>query len=168
MKTVTRALAALFLIGIAALVGAGAQPGGAGFVTVRADAPKTAAPGKAFTLSVVIAVASPFHIQADKTREGYIPTEVKVGGARGITAGGASFPTPKMETIAGEELPTFAGKVTVKIPVRVAASVRPGRYTLPVTVKYQGCNETSCFPPAEAKAKAVITVAAMKPAPGRK
>ena len=37
---------------------------------------------------------------------------------------------------------------------------KPGKYTLPFSLKYQGCNEQACFPPATIAAKTIVAVSA--------
>lgn len=137
---------------------AGAQPGGKKFVSASATAPKTVAPGKPFTVTIALNIDKPYHIQANKTKEGYIPTTVEVGPVSGFKVSKIAFPKPVEGNIAGEKLPVFEGKIAIKVTLTPDKTVKPGKVTLPITVKYQGCTDVTCFPPSKVEAKANITV----------
>lgn len=136
-----------------------AQFGPPKFVKVSATAPKTVVAGKPFVLTVNVTVDKPYHIQANKTKEGYIPTVVEVG-APGFTVGKIVYPKSQQATMGHEKLDVYAGSVAIKVTLTPDKTVKAGKASLPVTVKYQGCNDQSCFPPTKAVTNAAVTVKA--------
>lgn len=160
MQRQMRALALLILSAgmILCATLAWGQFGAKKFVRVEATAPKTVVPGQAFTVVVTLDIEKPYHIQADKTPEGFIPTAVTVGPVNGFKVGSVLYPKPVQATIAGTPLPVFEGRIQVRITVTPDRSVRPGRVNLPITVRYQGCTETTCFPPGKAETRVEVTV----------
>jgi thioredoxin:protein disulfide reductase len=159
---------AAWLIVVACLVGVGsraawAQPGAQKFVQATATAPKAVTPGKPFTVTIALNIDKPYHIQADKTKEGYIPTTVEVGQVPGFKVNKIVFPKAEEGNVAGEKLPVFEGKIAIKVTLTPDKTVKPGKVTLPITVKYQGCTDVTCFPPGKVEAKAEVNVGPSKP-----
>ena len=146
------ALAATVLC-VAALT-ARAQEGAAKTVTVTASAPKAVA-GKPFTLTVSIAVEKPYHIQGNPTKEGYIATTLTVGSTPGVKVGKITYPKAIEEKIAGDTLQVYEGAVAIKAQV---TATRAGKINLPVTIRYQACNDRACFPPTNVTATATVVV----------
>jgi hypothetical protein len=128
------------------------------FLKAAAAAPKSVEPGKTFTLTIAVTVDTPYHIQANPTKEGYIATELEVGAVKGFKVGKVTYPKALETKIGGETLPVYEGKVEIKAEVTPEKSLKPGKVTLPLTLKYQGCNEKACFPPATTKLQAVVNV----------
>ena len=58
----------------------------------------------------------------------------------------------------GEKLAVYEGTVRITANMTADKAAKPGKYTLPVTLKYQGCDQQKCFPPTSFAAKATITV----------
>ena len=154
----------LAAIAVLAVVGAGgagvvtalAQLAPPQFVKASASAPKSAVPGKPFTLVVTITVDQPYHIQANPPAPNYIPTVVDVGAVKGFKVGKAVYPAAKKAAFGGTMLPVYEKTVQVKTLVTPAANARPGKYRLPITVHFQGCNEKTCYPPSSVSTQATI------------
>jgi hypothetical protein len=161
------ALLALTLLALTALTGrAHAQLNTPKFLKATAVAPATVTPGKPFDLAVTLTIAAPYHIQANPTTEGYIPTEVKVGTVKGLTAGKPVYPKGMPVTISGDKLSVYEGAVKVMLSITPDKALKPGKITLPVTIHYQGCNDQACFPPTDTQVTVVLTIG--KPAASKK
>lgn len=128
------------------------------FLKAAPTAPKSVQAGKAFTVSVAVTIDAPYHIQGNPSKEGYIATEMEVGPVKGFKVDKVVYPKPAITTFSGEKLPVYAGKVAIKVDVTAEKDVKPGKYTLPITIKYQGCDDQKCFPPTTLAAKAIIAV----------
>ena len=107
--------------------------------------------GKPFELTVKLTVKDHFHIQAADAKEPYIPTEVKITGPAGYTFGKPVFPPSTTATVAGDTIPVYEGEIEVKVPVTPPAGAS-GKPDLKVEVRYQACDDKSCFPPTSVKA----------------
>jgi hypothetical protein len=136
-----------------------AQLGAPRFVKIAPSTPKTVHTGKPFTISVAVTVDSPYHIQGNPSKEGYIATELEVGPAKGFKVDKVVYPKAMETSFSGERLPVYEGKVVMKTEVTADKTTRPGKYVLPITLNYQGCDEQKCFPPTTVSAKATVTVA---------
>jgi thiol:disulfide interchange protein DsbD len=128
------------------------------FLKATVAAPKSVIPGKAFTVTITLNVSSPYHIQGNPPGKDYIATAVSVAAPKGFTADKAVYPKASEMTFSGEKIPVFTGKLFITVQVTADRSVKPGSVTLPVTVSYQGCNDTSCFPPAKVTSETRVTV----------
>jgi hypothetical protein len=159
MKPITRALSALLLPVLLAVASAvTAQFSAPKFLKATPTAPKSVQAGKPFTISVAVTIDSPYHIQGNPSKEGYIATELEVGHLKGFKMDKVTYPKPTETTMGGEKLPVYAGKLNIKADVTPDKAVKPGKYSLPITVKYQGCDDQKCFPPATLTTKAIVTV----------
>ncbi|HXG25113.1 MAG TPA: protein-disulfide reductase DsbD domain-containing protein [Chthonomonadales bacterium] len=130
------------------------------YVTASA-ASVQAQPGKTFTLIVTLDIQSGYHIQANNAKDPYIPTRVELTAPRGFKVGTPVFPRSKKAEVAGELLDVFEGQIAVRIPITPPASAK-GRYSLPVKVRYQACNDRSCFPPTDTSVNAEIVIGPAK------
>lgn len=123
--------------------------------------PGSVARGGHGTLTMTVAVPAGYHVNANKIADPYlIPTVLSVKPASGITLGAPKYPKPASVTnpAGGANLMVYTGKVTILVPFTVSKSAKPGRTSLDSTLKYQMCNDKSCFPPASAVVKSAVTV----------
>ncbi len=146
--------------GICFQTSAAAQFGAPKFLKASASSPAPVVPGKSFTVVIALTVDAPYHIQANKTKEGYIPTVVELGPIPGLKVVGITYPKSVDTKIGGDTLPVYEGKVQIKVVMSAAKTLKPGKLILPFSVKYQGCNATSCYPPSTVKGEAALTVKA--------
>jgi len=156
------AMVVLTLAGMIALSGSRAQAqfSAPKFLKATARAPKTVVPGKPFTVTVSITVDKPYHIQANPPKADYIATVVDFSGAKGFKVGKITYPHAKQAQIGSETLPVYEGTVQVKAALTAEKGVKPGRVTLPITVKFQGCNDKTCYPPSKIATQTAVTVRA--------
>lgn len=135
-----------------------AQFGPPKFVKAAPSVPRTVSAGKPFTIVVNISIDTPYHIQANSVKDPYIPTELRLTETKGFHLDKVTYPKPIVTTMSGERIAVFEGKVVIKADVTADKSLKPGKYTLPVVLKFQGCNEQACFPPATLDLKSSVTV----------
>jgi thiol:disulfide interchange protein DsbD len=163
-RVYNRLMAATLLVTALAVGMAGlrtqAQPKAPKFLTVTASAPKTAPVGKPFTILVSLAIEEKYHLQGHDAKDPDVPTVVTLGQTKGFKPGKVVYPASVVKAFTGVKSPVYENKVEIKVPVTVDATVKPGKYTLPVTVSYQGCNEHSCYPPDKATVQVSVTVSA--------
>jgi thiol:disulfide interchange protein DsbD len=121
-------------------------------------------PGDEAVLAVVVHVPTGWHInvsQGQWAREhagasaaagDFEPIFTQVAAGKlptGVTMGPVQYPQPVMLKVAYVRgaFPALTGTVRVYVPLRVAASVRPGRYAVELGLTYQACNEKVCLQP---------------------
>ncbi len=125
---------------------------------VKVTAAKSVAttPHKPFTLDISLTIEKPYHIQANPPKQDYVATVVQVGPVPGLQVGKITYPAATQAQIGGETIPVYEGTVSVKAQI-VAAHA--GIYKVPITVKYQACNDKFCYPPTSVKTDVLLTVA---------
>lgn len=119
-------------------------------------------PGQKAKLAVVLRVKKGWHVNANKPNEDFlIPTVVTLKPAPGITLGKPAYPKAKELKVAfsPESLAVYEGEVPVLLDIAVAKNVKPGQVTLKGEVKYQPCDDTSCFAPATKPFTVTIRIA---------
>lgn len=156
-------LAALFTLLAPATPAPAAQPPTGG-VTVRALPQFTEArAGDRFAIAVQFTFADNLHIWPNqpvipKELEGLeaIPTLIELGKPAlpatvrvGLNAGQWPKPESLEVNFTGSPVALLSYKkpTTVFVPVAIDAAHPPGPLSIPLTVSYQACNDTSCFPP---------------------
>jgi DsbC/DsbD-like thiol-disulfide interchange protein len=155
-----------FLLAAASLVLAGTA--GAQLRGVKAEvAPLVEADGAhaGSDARVAIRVTLPngFHVQSNKPRDpNLIPTTLNVSAPAGITVAEIAFP-PTVETkLAGvaEPLDVFERSFTIGVRLTVSSTVAPGDIKVPARLRYQACDDTTCFAPTTADVEWPLRVVA--------
>ncbi len=104
-----------------------------------------------------------YHVQSDKPRDpNLIPTVLTVDVPEGVTVAEIVYP-PTVETkLVGvnEPLAVFERTFAIGVRLHVANTVAPGELKLPVQLRYQACNDTTCFAPTTATAEWILHVVA--------
>jgi thiol:disulfide interchange protein DsbD len=116
--------------------------------------------GKEGELVIPAAVLKGHHIQANPaTLPNLIPTELSLETLEGIEVKPTVYPKSKPWRLAsaGKEIQTFDGKVEFKVGV-VAKNVKPGKYELKGSLRYQACDEKNCFFPSTVPVTVPLTV----------
>ncbi|HEX7009677.1 MAG TPA: protein-disulfide reductase DsbD domain-containing protein [Phycisphaeraceae bacterium] len=124
-----------------------------------------AKPGDQRALALVLNIREGFHINPDSTQvaPGLIPTTVQVEQAPpSLRLGPLQWPAPHTITVnyTGEpqSIPVYEGRVIVYVPVTVddAASAEPA--PLRLGVRYQACNDRTCWPPRTQSIETALTI----------
>ncbi len=110
-------------------------------------------PGTESRLSLKVRLPNNVHMQSDKPRDPLlIPTVLTVDLPKGMTLAGISYPKATDLTQQGQKEPlaVFEHEFTIAIRLKLAADVAPGALTLAGHLRYQACDDTTCFPPQKA------------------
>ena len=111
--------------------------------------PKSVVAGSRLTITVSLNIAPGFHgYQNPPAQESEIPVAVKVDGKE-FKVLKVAYPPGIDANVAGGQDATKAYEGLVKIPVTLLVPAKVGVKNLKVTVSYQLCDESSCFPPDE-------------------
>jgi hypothetical protein len=125
--------------------------GGPKFATTSVHiSPAAAKPGSSVKLVLAIDIAAGYHINSVKPHDpDLIATDVSVSSVPGLNIGTPVYPIAKTLKEAGSSTPlsVYIGQANIIVPIAVPASTKPGKYLVPVTLTYQGCDSNSCFPP---------------------
>ncbi len=136
------------------------SPGKANVAAVSASVtPAHVGQGGKGVLTVTLAVAPQFHVNAHKTSDpDLIATDFAPMAMAGVTFGAARYPAPHMLTLDGKPAPVYVGRTTILVPFTLSKTARMGTMPLGGQLTYQGCNAESCFPPKTVAVKASLSI----------
>jgi|LakMenEpi03Aug12_release.lakeMendotaPanAssembly.Ray.scaffolds.fasta_scaffold48850_5 hypothetical protein len=100
------------------------------------------------------------HIQANPaTLPNLIATELNVEALKGLEVKSPVYPPSKpwKLTNTGKVIQTYDGDLEIKIAL-AAKDLKPGKYELKGSLRYQACNEKNCFFPTSAPITIPVTV----------
>lgn len=149
-----RFLSVLLLVGI--LVEAGfaqfAPPKDALSIQVSASV-KQISPGKPFDVIITLNIRPPYHVNANPASERFlIPTAVTMQPTSGITFASPRYPKGHLREFAftsGKKIAVYEGKTVIRIKATPDRGLKAGEITLRGKVRYQACDEKSCYPPGD-------------------
>jgi thiol:disulfide interchange protein DsbD len=115
------------------------------------------------TLRVALEVSLPegFHVQSNRPRDpSLIPTVLTFNAPAGVTVQEVVFPTPVDLKQVGVDQPlaVFERAFAVGAQFSMSAAVPRGEIVIPAHLRYQACNDTTCFPPKTADAEWTVRV----------
>lgn len=118
---------------------------------LKLNAPKALVVKQGKTEVAVISgvVAPGMHIQANPaSMPNLIPTELKIDSRKGLEVGKVVYPPGKTYRLKGSDrdLLTLDGPFEIKVPV-TAALAKVGKVELKGALRFQACNDTTCFFP---------------------
>jgi len=119
-------------------------------------------PGTTVKAVVQVRVAPGFHIQSDRPRDpSLIPLTLTIDAPPGITVEGLVFPPAKDFTLKGTDQPlaVFEGAFPIEARLAIAREHRAGEVTVPARLRYQACDDTTCFRPMTIPVSWTLTVA---------
>ena len=103
------------------------------------------------------------HTQSNKPRdETLIPTELTIDAPQGVTVKEIVWPPSTDLNQAGAEKPlaVFEQTFAIGVELALAAGVPAGDLVVPARLRYQACDSSLCYPPANADVKWTIPVVA--------
>jgi hypothetical protein len=125
----------------------------------RVEARDTQArPGEAAAVDIWLMVPPKHHVFRDMV-------QVSVTDAGGLLPGTTDYPPGIMApdttgTNGGQPRESYEQDAVVRVPLGVPADTKPGRRTVALHVRYQGCSEKLCFFPQEEDLRATVEVLA--------
>lgn len=121
-------------------------------------------PGSEFKIAVKVKVDSGWHINSNKPNEDYlIPSQLSIDTSV-FKLTKVAYPKAHDLKLEISEIPlsVWESEVYVAALVKVPDNLAPGKYSLPVYLDYQACNNMTCLPPNTVKDTIVVDVADKK------
>jgi hypothetical protein len=145
-------LALVAFASLASAISAGAQvPPPPPPVTVAAIPLTTAQRGAQTIVNLNFRVPPGYHINSNTPKSEFlIPTALKMDLPTDIILGKIDYPPGEDLTFPfspDEKLSVYAGDFTVGLAVHPLRSVVPGKYEMRGVLRYQACDNASCYPP---------------------
>ncbi len=120
--------------------------------------------GKEFQVAVVVDINPAYHMNSHKPLDSYlIPTTLTPQLPAGFKLVDALYPNgqdKKFPFSPDKPLNVYSGNVTLRLRLTADNSAALGATTLPLTLRYQACNESACLPPVKVPVKVDVKVAA--------
>jgi hypothetical protein len=107
--------------------------------------------GRTVDLAVVAHIRSGYHMNSHQPKEDYlIPTTLTAALPAGLRALSTIYPPGAMRKFkfSPDALSVYEGNVTLRMKLQIAATAPLGKLKVPLTLRYQPCNDELCLPPA--------------------
>ncbi len=126
------------------------------YVSYAAE-PQTVASGKHATLDVRFHIQPGYHVNSHTPKsELLIATTLTLQPAAGVQGGQLAYPAGQPYSFSfdpSDKLDVYASDFTIKLPIVAAA----GQHTVDGSLRYQACDNASCYPPHTLPVKLVFT-----------
>src|ERR1700745_409272 len=120
--------------------------------------------GKSFEIAVVVEIAKGFHMNSHKPTDPYlIPTTLTPQLPAGFDVADTIYPDGHQEKFSfspNKPLNVYTGKVILRLKLTAHPDAALGQTTVPITLRYQACNDTTCLQPVKIPVDARFQVAA--------
>lgn len=120
--------------------------------------------GKDFQIAVVVNIESGYHMNSHKPSDSYlIATTLTPQLPAGFTLVDTMYPAGRNEKFPfspDKPLNVYSGSVTLKMKLTAQDAAPIGATTIPITLRYQACNNSACLPPVKVPVSAQLQVAA--------
>jgi hypothetical protein len=106
--------------------------------------------GSMFEVAVVAEILPGFHINANKVLQSYlIPTMLEAELPAGFRLIETIYPRGHLKKFdfSEEKIAVYDGTVTLRMKIEARQQAPLGAVRLPLALRYQACNDTTCLPP---------------------
>lgn len=118
--------------------------------------------GRTFELAVVAQIQEGFHVNANKVLEDYlIPTTLTPELPAGVKLLETKYPDGQQLKFEFSEQPlnVYEGTFTMRLKLEAAKDAPLGALRVPITLRYQACNDVACLPPVKKPLEAEVMIA---------
>jgi hypothetical protein len=118
--------------------------------------------GTEFQVAVVGEIMPGFHVNANQVHEDYlIPTTLQATLPPGLQLMQTKYPPGKDKKFpfSDKAMAVYDGSFTVQIRLKAGKGLPLGTVKLPLTLRYQACNDSACLPPVNLPVAVEIAIA---------
>jgi len=120
--------------------------------------------GAEFQIAVVVNIQNGYHMNSHKPLDAYlIPTTLTPQLPPGIRLVEAMYPSGQVRKFSFSQdkgLDVYSGSVTLRLRLIADDGARLGATTIPMSLRYQACNDSACLPPVRVPVTVQMQVAA--------
>jgi len=124
-------------------------------------APDKVKKGRVVRVSVVMDIPNGLHVQSNKPLDKFlVPTKLDVETPSGMKVGPVSYPRAVMRNLKFSKgsVAVYEGRATLRFNVTVPAKYSGGSGEIKGKLRFQACNDESCFPPITREVKMWLNV----------
>ena len=124
-------------------------------------APDKLKKGRIARASVVIEIPSGLHVQSSRPLDKFlVATKLDVETPSGMKVGPVSYPRPLMRKLKFSKgmVAVYEGRAVIRFNVTVPANYSGGSGDIKGKLRFQACNDESCFPPVTREVKMWLNV----------
>src|SRR5215207_1791116 len=124
-------------------------------------APDKVKKGRTVRATVVMDIPSGLHVQSNKPLDKFlVPTKLDIETPSGMKVGPVSYPRALMRKLKFSKgtVAVYEGRSTVRFNVTVPANYSGGSGEIKGKLRFQACNDESCFPPVTREVKMWLNV----------
>ena len=124
-------------------------------------APDKVKKGRIVRASVVMDIPNGLHVQSNKPLDKFlVPTKLALETPSGMQAGPVSYPRAVMRKLkfSNGNVAVYEGRATLRFNVTVPANYSGGSGEIKGKLRFQACNDESCFPPITREVKMWLNV----------
>src|SRR5690242_12292079 len=124
-------------------------------------APDKVKKGRVVRASVVMDIPNGLHVQSNKPLDKFlVPTKLDLETPSGMKAGPVSYPRAVMRKLKFSKgnVAVYEGRATLRFNVTVPANYSGGSGEIKGKLRFQACNDESCFPPMTREVKMWLNV----------
>jgi len=117
--------------------------------------------GRIVRATVVMDIPSGLHVQSNKPLDKFlVPTKLDLETPSGMQAGPVSYPRAVMRKLKFSKgnVAVYEGRATLRFNVTVPANYSGGSGEIKGKLRFQACNDESCFPPITREVKMWLNV----------
>ena len=157
-----RIVSLLIILLIPATLYSNPAPQSSGDVNVSGSiAPDKIKKGRIARATVVMDIPAGLHVQSNKPLDKFlVATKLDVETPSGMTVGAVSYPRALMKKLkfSKDMVAVYEGKSLVRFNVTVPANYSGGSGEIKGKLRFQACNDESCFPPVTREVKMWLNV----------
>jgi thiol:disulfide interchange protein DsbD len=124
-------------------------------------APDKIKKGRVVKATVVMEIPQGLHVQSNKPLDKFlIATKLDVETPSGMQVGPIAYPRALMRNLkfSKDRVAVYEGRTMIRFPVTVPANYSGGSGEIKGKLRFQACNDESCFPPVTREVKMWLNV----------
>ena len=126
-----------------------------------AVAPDKIKKGRSVRATVLMDIPHGLHVQSNKPLDKFlVPTKLEVETPSGMNVGPISYPRPLMRKLKFSKgnVAVYEGKAMIRFNVTVPSNYSGGSGEIKGKLRFQACNDESCFPPVTREVKMWLNI----------
>ncbi len=116
--------------------------------------------GSQFKIVLNANIKESWHINSNKPNDEFLIASKVTAKSEAVTLTSVSYPQPKELKLEFSEKPVsvYGGDIKIELTFTVNKNTASGKYTIPIKLSYQACNDQTCMPPTEVSEKLSVEV----------